>query len=178
MKECCVSGQRGFLHGEGLKTAVRGHAPHVRTKRAGHRDRLPVHVVCRGSFGCRACGSRRRTRPGHRPRVREAVTACLAKQPTSLHLDLADVTFCDCAGLSALLMARSTVLRAGVGLVVEGVGTQLARLLFLIGVDGILTGRDTTADAEPARVLPGRVTGHGDAEAATATAQQLRDLLA
>ncbi|MEV7401928.1 STAS domain-containing protein [Streptomyces sp. NPDC091267] len=112
------------------------------------------------------------------PRVREAVTACLAKQPTSLHLDLADVTFCDCAGLSALLMARSTVLRAGVGLVVEGVGTQLARLLFLIGAEGILTGRDATADAEPARVLPGRVTGQGDAEAATATAQQLRDLLA
>ncbi|MFF9690332.1 STAS domain-containing protein [Streptomyces sp. NPDC014623] len=99
------------------------------------------------------------------PQVREAVTACLAKQPTSLCLDLTDVTFCDCAGLSALLRARSTVLRAGVGLVVEGVGPQLARLLSLIGAEGILTGTGTPADTEPARCVPDAVTAHGGAEA-------------
>ncbi|MFI2780627.1 STAS domain-containing protein [Streptomyces sp. ALB3] len=100
------------------------------------------------------------------PDVQEAVAACLAKQPTRLHLDLTDVTFCDCAGLSSLLMARSTVLRAGVGLVVEGVGAQLARLLSLIGADDVLTGRDAPADPELDPPVPDTATVRGGAEAA------------
>jgi len=112
------------------------------------------------------------------PHVREAVLACLAEQPTSLCLDLTGVTFCDCAGLSALLRARSAALRAGAALVVEGVGPQLARLLSLIGADGILTGKGTPADAEQARRFPGSVTARCDAEAVTAAGQPLRDLLA
>ncbi|MDX3849963.1 STAS domain-containing protein [Streptomyces sp. AK02-01A] len=83
--------------------------------------------------------------------VREAVAACLAERPKSLCLDLTDVYFCDCAGVNALLGARISVLLAGVDLVVEGIGTQLARLLSLIGAGDILTERHTKADTTLAR---------------------------
>lgn len=74
------------------------------------------------------------------PHVRKAVAACLAKRPKSVCLDLTGVGFCDCAGLNALLAARISVHEAGAVLVVEGIGPQLARLLTLIGADGLLTG--------------------------------------
>ncbi|MEW2179380.1 STAS domain-containing protein [Streptomyces sp. NPDC005406] len=77
------------------------------------------------------------------PAVREAVRACLAKEATTLCLDLTDVSFCDCAGLTALLRARAAVLGTGVDFVVEGVGVQLARLLRLIGAEGMFVERDT-----------------------------------
>lgn len=82
--------------------------------------------------------------------VRDTVAACLAEQPTEIRLDLTGVSFCDCSGMNALLAARSSALRAGVGLRVEGIGTQLARLLSLIGADGVLTGRASSATAVPA----------------------------
>lgn len=84
------------------------------------------------------------------PHVRKAVAACLAKGPDSVCLDLTGVGFCDCAGLNSLLAARLSVLEAGAVLVVEGVGPQLARLLTLIGADGILTGERV---GRPARIL-------------------------
>jgi anti-anti-sigma factor len=71
--------------------------------------------------------------------VREAVAACLTEQPRSLCLDLTEVCFCDCAGVNALLGARISVLLAGADLVVEGIGSQLARLLSLIGASDVLT---------------------------------------
>ncbi|MFD3651980.1 STAS domain-containing protein [Streptomyces sp. NPDC058620] len=110
--------------------------------------------------------------------VQEAVTACLAKQPTNLCLDLTDVSFCDCVGLSALLRARMSVLRAGVDLVVEGVGTQLARLLSLIGADDILTERKAPTNAEPARCASETATTRRDAETAATVESPLGDLLA
>lgn len=103
------------------------------------------------------------------PHVREAVTAGLAEEPVSLCLDLTGVSFCDCAGLSALLRARAAVLRAGVDLVVEGVGSQLARLLSLIGADYVFTGGNAATNSEPTRASAA-ATIQCDAElAATAT---------
>ncbi|MEU1123898.1 STAS domain-containing protein [Streptomyces sp. NPDC005899] len=90
------------------------------------------------------------------PYVHDAVTACLAEGPTRLRLDLSDLTFCDCAGLSALLRVRATILGAGVDLVVEGVGAQLARLLSLIGADDVFARGSTLGHAEPAHRAPGR----------------------
>lgn len=85
------------------------------------------------------------------PQVREAVAACMAKRPKRLCLDLAGVSFCDCAGLNVLLEVRISVLQAGTDLVVEGIGTQLARLLSLIGAGHILTEGTTRADTILAR---------------------------
>ncbi|MEU1090460.1 STAS domain-containing protein [Streptomyces sp. NPDC005892] len=80
------------------------------------------------------------------PRLRSAVSDCLGAAPTRLRLDMTGVSFCDCAGLSALLGARTSALRVGADFVVEGVGagTQVARLLSLIGVDRFLTGQVPT----------------------------------
>ncbi|MEU3186255.1 STAS domain-containing protein [Streptomyces sp. NPDC006923] len=85
------------------------------------------------------------------PYVREAVAACLAKRPKSLRLDLTGICFCDCSGVNALLGARIAVLLAGADLVVEGIGTQLARLLSLIGASDILTEGHASADTILAR---------------------------
>ncbi|WP_406099691.1 STAS domain-containing protein [Streptomyces sp. NBC_01013] len=108
------------------------------------------------------------------PAVQEAVSACLAKKATILCLDLTGVSFCDCAGLSALLRARTAVLRAGVDLVVEGVGTQLARLLRLIGAEGILTERN--ANPESTRCASGTAATHRHAETVATADARLRKL--
>lgn len=92
------------------------------------------------------------------PCVRNVVEACLAEEPTSLHLDLTNVSFCDCAGLGVLLGVRSSVLAARVDLVVEGIGAQLARLLDLTGADGVLTEGKIRAVAESAGCVSGAVT--------------------
>ncbi|MEU1369913.1 STAS domain-containing protein [Streptomyces sp. NPDC005803] len=103
--------------------------------------------------------------------VQEAVTACLAKEPPRLCLDLAGVSFCDCAGLSALLRARIAVLRAGVDLVVEGVGPQLARLLRLIGADDILTAGNTRTAPESADGAPAGTAAAPRADGTAATTE-------
>lgn len=112
------------------------------------------------------------------PHVLEAVSACLAKQPMSICLDLTGVSFCDCAGLGALLRARTFVLRAGVDLVVEGIGAQLARLLSLVGADHILAERNAATRTKPAHHASATVAARRDAEPAITAEAPLRDLLA
>jgi anti-anti-sigma factor len=112
------------------------------------------------------------------PYVQEAVTACLEQQPVSLCLDLTGVSFCDCAGLSSLFRARTAALHAGVNLVVEGIGTQLARLLSLIGADDVFTERDSSTDVEAARCSSGAVALGRDAEAAAIAESPSQGLLA
>ncbi|MCX5386835.1 STAS domain-containing protein [Streptomyces sp. NBC_00083] len=120
------------------------------------------------------------------PLVRAAVVTCLAEHPTSLCLDLTGVSFCDCAGLGVLLRARVSALRAGVPLVVEGMGTQPARLLALIGGEGIFTQRTSGTGAETSRATetaPADALSTEDAERLDAEAEAtlwppVRDLLA
>ncbi|MEV0529655.1 STAS domain-containing protein [Streptomyces sp. NPDC050439] len=113
------------------------------------------------------------------PCVLEAVASCLAEQPTSFCLDLTGISFCDCAGLNSLLTARLSVLQAGMDLLVVGVGVQLARLLALIGADGIFTEGDTFTDAETEAALCASDTAASRRDtAASADESPLRDLLA
>ncbi|MFD3721951.1 STAS domain-containing protein [Streptomyces sp. NPDC058674] len=120
------------------------------------------------------------------PYVRNAVAACLAERPTSLRLDLTDLSFCDCAGLGALLEVRTSALRAGVDLVAEGIGTALARLLDLTGTGEVLTEGGPTTGTEPSPPplplpsggVPTRRDADADADAATVAQSPLRDLLA
>ncbi|WP_328296544.1 STAS domain-containing protein [Streptomyces sp. NBC_00435] len=111
------------------------------------------------------------------PYVRDAIAACLAEQLTGLRLDLTDVPFCDCAGLGVLLWARASALRVGMDLVVEGMGTQLARLLDLTGMEGILTEWSTRSVTEGACCASGVVATRG-AEATAMGESAVRDLLA
>ncbi|MFF2521055.1 STAS domain-containing protein [Streptomyces liangshanensis] len=85
------------------------------------------------------------------PQVREAVAACMAERPKSLRLELSGVEFCDCSGLGVLLETRLCVLLAGADLVVAGIGTQLARVISLIGAGDILAEGYVKADSILAR---------------------------
>ncbi|MFJ4862226.1 MULTISPECIES: STAS domain-containing protein [unclassified Streptomyces] len=73
-------------------------------------------------------------------RLLAAVTACFARRPDRVVLDLRDLWFCDCAGLNVLVEAKATADRIGTELRVEGARTQVARLLTLAGVDEMFAG--------------------------------------
>ncbi|MFE9406374.1 STAS domain-containing protein [Streptomyces sp. NPDC006530] len=111
------------------------------------------------------------------PLVRNAVADCLAERPTTLCFDLTDVSFCDCAGLGALLTARLTILGDGVDLVVEGVGSQLRRLLSLIGAEDFFATKTEDADLGQARWASVAVATHRVTTAETALPMPARDLL-
>jgi anti-sigma B factor antagonist len=53
-------------------------------------------------------------------------------------LDVSGLTFCDAAGLHALHAGQQHLDGHGGSLVMTGVGTSLARLLALTGLDGVL----------------------------------------
>lgn len=98
------------------------------------------------------------------PLVHNAVADCLAEQPTTLCFDLTDISFCDCAGLGSLLTARLTILGEGVDLVVEGIGSQLRRLLSLIGAEDLFTPKAAETDLGRARWATAAVASHRVAE--------------
>lgn len=111
------------------------------------------------------------------PYVSKAVAACLAEQPTTLRLELGDVSFCDCAGLDVLLRVRASALRAGVDFVVEGMGRQLTQLLDLTGTGSALTESHTHTGTDPTQGPARVIATRRDTEAAAAESS-LRDLLA
>ncbi|MET9497881.1 STAS domain-containing protein [Streptomyces sp. NPDC006552] len=88
------------------------------------------------------------------PHVLHAVLACLAEEPAGVCLQLTGVTFCDCAGLNALLAARAAVLEGGKDFFVEGIGPRLARLLHLLGAEDVLIDRNVPTNAVPAPRSP------------------------
>ncbi|MFG2487643.1 MULTISPECIES: STAS domain-containing protein [Streptomyces] len=61
--------------------------------------------------------------------LREVLLAALVSHRTALLVDLERVTFCDCAGLNALLAARHAALRAGRSLRITAAGRRVQRLL-------------------------------------------------
>ncbi|MFI6151123.1 STAS domain-containing protein [Kitasatospora sp. NPDC051170] len=67
------------------------------------------------------------------PRLRRELERALVEHPMVV-LDLSQVTFMDCAGLGALLRARSQADHSGRRLVVHGVSRPVARLLKLTGL--------------------------------------------
>ncbi|GAA3076805.1 STAS domain-containing protein [Streptomyces glomeratus] len=74
--------------------------------------------------------------------LRLSASACLAKEIRQLVVDLRHVTFCDCAGVNALLSARRQALAMGVDFVLaEVTAPRVARVLRLTGT-GILFDLD------------------------------------
>jgi anti-anti-sigma factor len=82
-----------------------------------------------------------------RPDFRERFAELVARGQRFIVLDLSGVTFCDSAGLNALLVGRLQTDKRGVGLVVAGVPQHLRRTLEMTGADQVLTAYDTVADA-------------------------------
>lgn len=70
-----------------------------------------------------------------------ALRGCLPDEPRLL-LDVSGVSFCDSAGLAALIGARRRAERAGGGVTLLGVSAALARVLRLTGVEPLFTYRE------------------------------------
>jgi anti-sigma B factor antagonist len=70
--------------------------------------------------------------------VLDSLAACTIDGRLSVVLDLAEVTFCDAAGLSAIVTAERSVTAAAGHLSVRGASAPVLRLLALTGLDGAL----------------------------------------
>lgn len=76
---------------------------------------------------------------GNAAHLRRDLMAALVSHRGTLLMDLRRVTFCDCAGLNALLVARHAAHRAGRGLRVTAHSRPVGRLLDLTATRGLLT---------------------------------------
>lgn len=89
------------------------------------------------------------------PRVRECIADIWARTSTPLVIiDLTRVTFCDAAGIRALLFALKIMRMSGRRLVLSGVGERLALLLRVSGVRDAFEIHDSVehvllTDADP-----------------------------
>ncbi len=82
------------------------------------------------------------------PQLRHALTDRLSHGPsTTLHLNLAGVSFMDSAGLQALLVGQRTARILGGDLVLTGTSPQVARLLYITGIAFTVEIRAGTAAA-------------------------------
>jgi anti-sigma B factor antagonist len=100
--------------------------------------------------------------------VREGLLSVLNRSPTTLIVDMSGTTFCDSAGVNALVRAykRSSASGAEMRLVVTAPGVQ--RVLAITGVDGLIDIYPSVAAAladQPAQAQkpgPGYVSAHTD----------------
>ncbi|MGW3322278.1 STAS domain-containing protein [Streptomyces virginiae] len=72
--------------------------------------------------------------------LRRALLAALVSHRATLLVDLERVTFCDCAGLNALLAARHAARQAGRSLHITVAGLRVERLLNLTDTRSLLAG--------------------------------------
>ncbi|MFF5506511.1 STAS domain-containing protein [Streptomyces roseolus] len=82
--------------------------------------------------------------------LRGRLTQAIDRAERAVVLDLAEVSFCDSAGLNVLLGARREAERAAVVLVLACVPVTLRRILEMTGADQVLRVFATVADAEAA----------------------------
>ncbi|MEU6721847.1 STAS domain-containing protein [Nonomuraea sp. NPDC046802] len=68
-----------------------------------------------------------------RPLLGEACAPLLARGKTRIVIDVAELAFCDCSGLNALIDQQHAVRRHGGALLLTGVHGTLARLLSITG---------------------------------------------
>ncbi len=69
------------------------------------------------------------------PRIYEALNALVAEEPTTLLIDLANVTFIDSSGLGALIVAERHLDEAGGQLRLVSVPQTVAKVFAIAGLD-------------------------------------------
>ncbi|MEU6089064.1 STAS domain-containing protein [Streptomyces sp. NPDC047085] len=82
--------------------------------------------------------------------LRGQLTQVIDRAERAVVLDLADVSFCDSAGLNVLLGARREAERAAVVMGLACVPDKLHRVLEITGADQVLRVFATVAEAEAA----------------------------
>ncbi|MFE9493396.1 STAS domain-containing protein [Streptomyces collinus] len=75
------------------------------------------------------------------PELCPVLAECLDQRPVRLLLDLSGVSFCDAAGLTALVAARGGALQAGAEFALTGVQPVLLRVLAITGLDALFVLR-------------------------------------
>jgi anti-sigma B factor antagonist len=73
-----------------------------------------------------------------RDRLRHAISSALERHPPILVVDLSELSFTDCAGLSVLIWAHKHLAERGDSLIVTGPQPIVQRLLYLTGLDSYL----------------------------------------
>ncbi|MER6429219.1 STAS domain-containing protein [Streptomyces sp900105245] len=81
--------------------------------------------------------------------LRPGLFQALADSATGLDLHLADLDFCDCAGLAVLLELRPRALSQGKTIALHTASPAVDRLLFLLGVHDLFLRPDPRFDASP-----------------------------
>ena len=89
--------------------------------------------------------------------VLESLTRALAGGPSVLVANAAETAFCDCAGVSALVLAHRRAAAAGAQLRVVTATAEVRRIIKLTGADAVLNVHLTIDDALA------DLTGRGDA---------------
>ncbi|MDH6129028.1 STAS domain-containing protein [Kitasatospora sp. GP82] len=69
---------------------------------------------------------------------RHAMATALKEYPVGLELDLAGLSFCDCAGLNVLLWVRRRAAATGCAVRVSSVSPRMSRLIDLTGTREVL----------------------------------------
>ncbi|MEU9289153.1 STAS domain-containing protein [Streptomyces sp. NPDC048275] len=94
-----------------------------------------------------------------RPDFQERFDELVARGERFIVLDLSGVTFCDSAGLNALLVGRLQADKREVEFVVACVPQHLRRILQMTGADQVLRSSETVAEAEAELALRGPAGG-------------------
>ncbi len=81
------------------------------------------------------------------PGVRSLLAEQVLEGSGSLVLDLSELVFVDSAGLAALVAAHKGTRAAGTCLVLAGVSPQVAKVLAISGLDGVLTVAPSVPEA-------------------------------
>ncbi|MYW01913.1 STAS domain-containing protein [Streptomyces sp. SID3343] len=72
------------------------------------------------------------------PAVRHALDECVAHRPLDICVDMSAVSFCDCAGLNALLHGLRAARAVGAELRLHDAQPNVARILTLTGAGALL----------------------------------------
>ncbi|MFB9368420.1 STAS domain-containing protein [Kitasatospora albolonga] len=81
------------------------------------------------------------------PNLQDTLAQALEPVLRCLIVDMAEVFFCDSAGLNALLNTRTATTTAGVDLVLTGVGERITRLFWATGTAEVFTVIATVQEA-------------------------------